>query len=505
MPTDPPSARPLPPPLAVGLVVTASASVLILEILAGRLLAPYVGVSIETYTGIIGTVLAGIAIGAWLGGTLADRYDPRRLLPLLFVLSGALALIVLPVVRTIGGAGGPGAPGSGAEIIVLTALGFLPSATVLSAVPPAVVKLQLRDLDRAGATVGTLSGWSTGGAIIATFFTGFVLVRWAAVTTLVVAVGLVLIVLGFALALLGRPGTRPAEATNSLLAPLALGALGLTGVVAIDSPCQTETAYYCASVVADPDPAHPSRRTLVLDDLRHSTIDLDDPTYLGFWYIRRLADAVRNEAPDGTVDVVHLGGGGFTLPRWLRAVRPGSEQKVLEIDPKLVELVERDLGFPPGPDVEVITGDGRLSLRALPDDSADVIIGDAFGSRAVPWHLATREFLTDVRRVLRPDGVYAANIIDGPEQRFLRAEAATLAAVFDHVEVILGPLAVDGQRGNSIIYAADEPIDTAAIDAVLIEGAQGGRRITDLDAFLAGVDVLTDDHAPVDQLLSGSA
>ena len=105
-------------------------------------------------------------------------------------------------------------------------------------------------------------------------------------------------------------------------------------------------------------------------------------------------------------------------------------------------------------------------LRALPDDSADVIIGDAFGSRAVPWHLATREFLTDVRRVLRPDGVYAANIIDGPEQRFLRAEAATLAAVFDHVEVILGPLAVDGQRGNSIIYAADEPIDTAAIDAV---------------------------------------
>ena len=91
--------RPLPGWLAVVLVVGTSASVLVLEILAGRLLAPYVGVSLETYTGIIGTVLAGIAFGAWAGGQLADRFDPRRLLPLLLLLGGALAVATIPVVR----------------------------------------------------------------------------------------------------------------------------------------------------------------------------------------------------------------------------------------------------------------------------------------------------------------------------------------------------------------------------------------------------------------------
>ena len=90
---------PLPGWLAILLVVGTSAAVLVLEILAGRLLAPYVGVSLNTYTGIIGTVLVGIAIGAWLGGVAADRFDPRRLIPLLLIVGGALAIATIPTVR----------------------------------------------------------------------------------------------------------------------------------------------------------------------------------------------------------------------------------------------------------------------------------------------------------------------------------------------------------------------------------------------------------------------
>lgn len=469
------------------LVSGSSASVLVLEILAGRLVAPYVGVSLETYTGIIGTVLAGIAFGAWAGGALADRHDPRRLLPVLLLVGGALALATVPVVRGLGGTGN-------ADVVLLAAVGFLPAATVLSAVSPAVVKLQLRDLGATGATVGRLSAWGTGGAIAATFLTGFVLVRWAAVTTLIVTVGIVLMVGGLALGLVGRV-RRPQE-----LVSLALpGVLALAWTGATDAPCDTQTRYYCASVRVDPD--RPSGRTLVLDDLRHSYVDLADPTYLEFWYVRRIAGAVDAHAPAGPLDAVYVGGGGLTLPRWLRATRPGSTQTVMEIDGDLVDLVRSQMAFADGADLRIRVGDGRLGLRDLPDDSADVVVGDAFGSRAVPFHLATEEFLRDVARALRPGGLYAANVIDGGEQAFLRAEAATAARAFDHVVVILGPGPAAGRRGNSVIVASDAPIDPAPLVAAVAAADEGGRVVTDVAAFVGGAAVLTDDYAPVDQLL----
>ena len=86
----------MPKLAAAALVFVCSAAVLMLEILAGRLLAPYVGISLETYTSIIGTVLAGIAVGAWGGGKLADRIDPRRLLGPTVALGGAARAVHRP-------------------------------------------------------------------------------------------------------------------------------------------------------------------------------------------------------------------------------------------------------------------------------------------------------------------------------------------------------------------------------------------------------------------------
>jgi len=493
-PEPPPSSAggPLPGWLAVALVVGTSGAVLVLEILAGRLMAPYVGVSLETYTGIIGTVLAGIAVGAWAGGELADRIDPRRLIPLLLLVGGALAIASIPLVRLVGeGLGEAGAPG----IVMLSAIGFLPAATVLSGVPPAVVKLQLRELAATGTTVGRLSAWGTAGAIVATFLTGFVLVAWAAVTTLIVAVGIALIVAGAALAATSR---EHAPARNELLGVGGLAAVALLGVAAVDAPCDTQTAYYCVSIVDDP--ANPSGRTLVLDDLRHSYVDLEDPTNLQFWYVRRLVDAVEAYAPDGQLDITYLGGGGLTIPRYVRATRPGSVQTVHEIDGDLVDIVTDDLGLEPGADLRIDVGDARLRLAERAADTADVVIGDAFGSRAVPWHLATEEFIEEIDRVLRPGGIYAANIIDEEAQNFLRAEAATIARVLPYVSVVLGPSAAEGFAGNSVIVASDEPFDPERLDAAL--GDDGGRRVVDVDDYLDGATILTDDFAPVDQLIS---
>lgn len=498
--SEPRGSAPLPNWLAIALVVGTSAAVLILEILAGRLLAPYVGISLDTYTAIIGTVLAGIAAGAWIGGWAADQIDPRRLLPLLLTGGGVLAIATIPLVRALGPMA---ADGGGAGTLVVTAVGFLPSAAVLSAIPPAVVKLQLRDLESTGTTVGRLSAYGTAGAIAATFLTGFVLVAIAAVTTLIITVGVLLVLAGLGL-WASMPRQRRAAITGHVASMSAVAGAGLAVAVALGSPCDLQTDYYCVSIRADAD--RPSGRVLMLDDLRHSYVDQDDPTHLEFWYVRRIADAIEQTVPSGPVDAVHLGGGAMTVPVWLRERRPGSDQVVLEIDGELVDVVtdEFDRVVGPGTDIEVIVGDGRISMRDLPTDSADVVVGDAFGSRSVPWHLATTEFVDEIDRVLRPDGVYVANVIDGSRQRFLRSYAATIAATFDHVAVILGPGAAQGGTGNSVIVASNAEIDSAALDARRLEAGDDGALVVDIDEFIGGGIVLTDDYAPVDQLLAGT-
>ena len=452
-------------------------------------------------------------MGAWAGGVAADHIDPRRLLPLLLVLGGALAIATIPIVRVLGEGGGSG---GGIRILVLTAFGFLPSATVLSAVPPAVIKLQLQDLASTGATVGRLSAWSTAGALFGTFFTGFILVSTASVTSLIIAVGVVLIIGGVAQFAADRAAGRPSAgggAATELLGVGGLAAVSLLGAVLVDSPCETQTAYYCLSVIEDPELE--SGRTLLLDDLRHSYVDLDDPTLLEFWYIRRIVDAIEVHTAESTepIDAVYLGGGAFTVPRYVRATRPGSDQTILEIDGDLVDVVENQIDFDRGDDVDIVVGDGRLSLAGLESGSAGVVVGDAFGSRAVPFHLATEEFLTDVARVVRPEGIYVANIIDGSRQDFLRAETATIASVFAHVVLFRGPGIVEGRNGNSVVVASQSPLDVESLSQRLSADSDPSAPTDvvgdllagdELTAYLGGTSILTDDFAPVDQLIAGS-
>jgi MFS family permease len=294
------------PWLASLVVFITSGAVLVLEILAGRLLAPYVGVTLQTFTAIIGVVLAGIALGTWLGGGIADRVDPRRLVAPSVVLGGALAIGSVPVIRVLG-SGNPSGPAS--AVVLATLAFFLPSA-VLSATHPLVVKLQLRDLAATGHVVGRLSAIGTAGSLVGTFVTGFLLVAAFATTPTILVIGGSLVVGGIALWVhLGRP--RDAGATLSA-AGLAVVAALVT--LAVDGPCETETAYYCARVEADAD--RPTGRTLWLDTLQHSYVDLADPTHLEFTYVQLLGDVADTmAAPGEPLDVIHIGGGGFTFPR----------------------------------------------------------------------------------------------------------------------------------------------------------------------------------------------
>jgi hypothetical protein len=497
VPSNGPS-RSLSTVAAGALVFFTSGAVLVLEILAGRLLAPYVGVTLETYTGIIGVVLAGIAVGTWLGGRAADAVAPRRLLGPLLAWGGALALVSVPAITWVGELALGGGPDA---IVILALVGFFAPAAVLSAVAPTVVKLQLADLRVNGTVVGRLSALGTTGAIVGTFLTGFVLIAAFPSRPIVVAVGGALAAAGVVLWL--RLGAR--SDVSLIVLALLTAAAGGGATVLLPGSCQWESAYYCVRI--EPDAQRPDGRTLWLDQLRHSYVDLDDPAHLEFDYTRIFADALDTiAAPGEAVAALHVGGGGFTMPRHLREVRPGSRSTVLELDRLLVEIARTELGLQPDPGIRIETGDARLTLRDEPAQSYDIVFGDAFGGLAVPWHLTTIEFSEDVRRVLRPTGMYVLNLIDYPPLDFARAELATLRAVFHHVAFIATPSFAGGwSGGTSVMIASDVPIDGTALSSAIADRGWRQAVVVDplaVDEFIGTAPVLRDDFAPVDQLIS---
>lgn len=504
-PPDDTPLRALPSALATALVFIASGAVLVLEIVALRLVGPYVGVTLQVSSSVIGIALAAIAYGTWLGGWLADRFDPRRLLAPALILAAIATAVTLPLVRY----GGEWLRGGAAPaVLLLAALAVFLPAALLATVTPLVVKLQLRELRRTGQVVGRLSSFGTLGAITATLITGFVLVAAmpssAIVLTLAVLLGALGVGLGGWLHRQDRAVQLPgAPRTRALLAVVGLFGAGLGA--AAPTPCDIETAYHCARI--DDDSQREGGRTLMLNSARHSYVDLDDPRHLEFAYVQWIAAVADVTRPTGAaMDVLHLGGGGFTVPRYVTATRPGSSQLVLELDGGLVELDRQRLGLRTGTDLRVRVGDARVGLAEQPDRSYDVVVGDAFGHLVVPWHLATREMATDIARTLRADGIYAQNVIDYPPARFIRAELATVASAFPHVAVISKPEALAGRTGaNFVIVASAAPLPLEALRSALNRTADEPATLlagAELDDFVDGARVLTDDYAPVDQLLA---
>lgn len=204
---------------------------------------------------------------------------------------------------------------------------------------------------------------------------------------------------------------------------------------------------------------------LTVDGAPQSYVDLDDPAYLEFEYTRRLGYVLDAVAEEGRpLHVVHLGGGGLTLPRYVAATRPGSRQEVIEADGALLELVAEYLPLPPDSGVTPYAADARAWLEAAPDDHADVLIADVFGGSRVPAHLTTLAYAREAERVLRPDGVYLANLADAAPFGFLRSQLAAFATVFEELALIAEPGVLRGRRfGNAVLVAAHRPPAVAVL------------------------------------------
>jgi hypothetical protein len=268
-------------------------------------------------------------------------------------------------------------------------------------------------------------------------------------------------------------------------------------------------------LLADAD--RPGGWLLLVDRIRQSYVDLDDPGYLDFEYVQGFAD-VLDALPPGPLAVTHIGGGACTFARYVAAVRTGSPQIVLEPDAELTALVRTRLPFRRGVRIRIRPVGGREGVAALADGSADVVVLDAFHGGRVPAELTTVQFLRDVARVLRPSGLFLMNVADGGSSgelaaageglQFVRRLLATTLTSLPSVLLRADPAVLKGRRfGNLVIAGSREQLPVAAVTrsaaaAMFAQRVLAGR---ELDAFVAGARPLTDAEpmrspAPPDEL-----
>jgi spermidine synthase len=509
----------------------ASACTLVLELVAGRILAPFIGVSLYTWTSIIGVCLAGISIGNFLGGALADKYGSRRTLGLILLGGGLFSLVILPLaamdLTTIFPRQGPGMFPADAwlmtRIVLVTSLLFLPPTLILGMVSPIVIKLALTDLRQTGSVAGKIYAVSTVGSIFGTFLTGFFLV--SAFGTRAIVLGVSIILIGMALIfgdLLGRKkGNTEVAVTAALILAVIVfwmnprGAFALTRPDALASPCYKETNYFCIKIIdVDPSVDQHNVRELVLDHLIHSYNSLSDPTYLKYGYIQVYADMIEYVAQKyPRYSAFFIGGGGYTLPRQMEALRPDARIVVAEIDPGVTQTNFEMLGVDPNTRIITHNADARQIVEQYQgQEKFDLVFGDAFNDLQIPYHLTTKEFAQKVKNLLKDDGLYLALVIDKLRGgQFIPSYTRTLTEVFPYVYVLNDNPSWQSPFPNTYVVAASAtPIDPNRLASITTGQGRDGRPVVnimpqaDMQEWLrtAPSVVLTDDYAPADNLIA---
>lgn len=496
----------------------SSAGGLVLEIVAGRLIAPYVGMSLYTWTAIIAVVLAGFSIGHWIGGRLAgpdcDHGRGARRLAAALALAAAATIACLPLLRLVAGPVLASGSGPVESVLLLTGALFLLPSLFVGTVSPVLTKLALdaaADGDgHQGRVLGRMYALGAVGSIAGTLASGYLFIAWIGSTGTVLAVGAVFAALAAVFLWRARHAAALAvAAATGLAAILAAGTL----VDAYTSPCDVESDYYCIRI--DDASAMTGRPSAVmaLDHLVHSVNDRDDPTLLFSPYVHLVDELLPYRIADvrGRDDLAafFVGGGAYTLPRAWLAEYPAMTLTVAEIDPAVTRAAEAGMWLRADPRLRIRHGDARAVLQALPRTPAfDVVFGDAFHDISVPAHLVTREFAAEIAARLKPDGFYAVNVVDGGAQitpLFLFSVVRTLAAVFPSVEVWIDREEARSHRLTYLVVAGDRPTPVGRITAQYGYGAEWVRwPDADLATHLRASDalVLDDDFAPVDRLMT---
>ena len=491
----------------------SSFCMLVIEIVAGRILAPFVGVSLYTWTSIIGVVLAGISIGAFFGGRLADAYPDKKTLGWLLLISGIATLSIAPVTDLVAGYGFK--TSLMMRIVIVTTLTFFIPSFIIGMISPVVVKLTLKNIETAGNVVGRIYAVSTFGSIIGTFTAGFFLISFMGTRNIILMIGGMLIVTAIGS---GYLFTSKKPALAAFFFPVfflyAIYGHAFKAPITLDTVLYKESDYYTIKVKnATSTDGKTALRTLVLDNLIHSYVNTLDPLHVEYRYEKIYSDILTWKfGKESAFRSLTIGAGGYTFPRYMEVSYPKAQLDVVEIDPEVTRISYEYLGLPSTTRIRTFNEDGRWHVMNS-REKYDVVFFDAYNDLSIPYHLTTKEFTQMIKDRMNPDGVVMTNIIDNFQSgSFLPSYIKTLREVFG--------------RGNVHLIAISPEFEKIRISTFVVLAANGTLDIDDFAAFMKksqGDDansavvpeeivnrllernysvVLTDDYAPVDNLIA---
>lgn len=500
------------PILSLAVVFITSFCLMVIELVAGRLMAPYLGVSLYTWTSVIGVILAGVSLGNYVGGRISDSFGSRKILGALIILSGVSSLLVRFTVPFFGSLFQGTFIPLYLSTFIFCILVFFPTSLFLGCISPLVIKLELRTLEKVGNTVGRIYATSSFGSIIGTLLTGYFFISFFGTKIIVLAVSFILLALGilvFSPPVGGLPKNIFGKSGIFIAFVFLIGA-------ALPGNCLKETDYYCINIRQIS--AGTNVYQLKLDHLVHSYVDLNNSKHLRYDYEKIYAILIDYLVGDSgrEFSTFFLGGGGYTMPRFLEQNYTASKIEVAEIDPEVTKINYEKLGLSENTKIKTANMDARIFLKNLPADKKyDLIFGDAFNDYAVPYHLTTKEFGQLVKAHLSEDGFYAVNVIDDYKfGRFVASYVRTLKEIFSYV--YLAPLKSEwktNHRNTFVVLAGNKEINKDIWMKISLKDILSNEEVDnlrylapneELSNFIVQKEavVLSDDYVPVDNLLA---
>ena len=500
------------------LVFMTGAAILVVELTATRVIAPYYGNTIFTFSSVIGIILAALSLGYYGGGRLSDRYPERKFFFLLIAIGGLTILLLLALAHSILPRFAGAFSLKEGPLVFSLLLFFLP-ALILGALSPFAIKLQSMANPQLG--LGQVSGsvffWSTLGSIVGSLLTGFFLIPHFGVVQILLSVG-------WALTLLGLLGAAQNKASFIILLTLSVSlGLGLSyfswqkalrkqaGVL-----LRKDGLYSRIQVVEGMVPGNIPVRALLLDRGVHSVIDqnsgkLVDP-YTRFYGLYRLYQSELTSA-------LFLGGGAYTMPAQLLKDKPDLRIDVAEVEPGLYEIGREFFHVPASKNLRSFNEDGRAFLKRHPQ-KYDYIFEDAFSSYgSMPMHMMTREFFELLAENLKDEGIFIINVIgtlDKDKGILLYSILRTISSVFPHFQLFAMDDAGSAKVQNFIVLARKGPpfpplakVELQKVfDDPILQNLDQHQVIIPLQEVFKKYPIITDNYAPIEywgeQLISSA-
>ena len=503
-------------------VFFSSGCIMILEIVAGRLIARHLGSSLYTWTSVIGVVLAGITIGNYLGGHIADRFPAKKTIAVLFGISSIACVGIIVLNNLVGNWMWLQQFNWPMRIFSHVSVVFLAPSIILGAISPIVAKMALDKGLPMGRTVGTIYAWGAAGSIMGTLLTGFYLIAVMGTTAIIWTIGFTLLLMSI---------LYWARLWVLYVWAIIFIALITMGMVSVDwaktmgttlklrerhNPniiYETESQYNYIAVESLS--TRLDMRGFIQDKITQSVIRMDNIKDLRCYY-ERIYAMITYYFSQGKrkLSTLSIGGGGYVFPRYIEEVWPGSLIDVVEIDPQVTEAAIEAFGLKRDSPIHTISMDARNYVDQLLEKTRsgkkisryDFIYGDAFNDYWVPYHLVTKEFNDKVAQILKDDGLYILNVIDIFDNgRFLGATINTLQQTFPAVYVLAKPNAKTIVKdSNFVIIGAKRKINIANFlnqkpmkNLWLLDSHD----IKAIKEKTCGI-VLTDDYSPVENLLA---